>query len=90
MHNQNKTSDYLNCLNPSCYCPRCECGSANCSGWLGGSDKPSHAELALDDSEDEAEGHMYESDEDGGFTKVQQLSLEAEEGQMVSSPRRLL
>ena len=53
---------------------RCECGAANCSGWLGGNRQQRLDVFALADSdEDGVENGLYEADGYGGVTKVQQL-----------------
>ena len=52
---------------------RCECGAANCSGWLGDSSKPAQASMDYDDSESASDGSLYEEDGDGGYIKVAQL-----------------
>lgn len=58
---------------------RCECGAANCTGWLGTSRDAEPArqpmQTALDDSDDDMLDELYESDADGGFTKVAQLDM---------------
>lgn len=53
---------------------RCECGAANCVGWLGGRSAAQRAHESMRDSDDDAaEGAIYIDEGAEGATKVQQL-----------------